>query len=232
MRPGSKGPLTAEEFKAKIAKIHAEGVARVRAILASEGYVGNVRAPLPEERNRARERKEERRRKAWDAWGERLRAALATGALFALRLDIKTTNPLNGLGRSRIAAAREKKKQRTLARERFAAALASRRGPEHPEAAKCAELYGAGSELHATARRLFRLPPPDLFPCRVLLRRVAPSSGLDPHDSLPASMKSACDGVADALGLASDRDPRVTWTYDQRRGVPGEYAVEIEVWPG
>ena len=70
-----------------------------------------------------------------------------------------------------------------------------------------------------------------LLPCVVLVRRVAPSSGLDPHDSLPASLKSIVDGIADALGLASDRDARVRWTYDQRRGVPGEHAVEVEVWP-
>ena len=70
-----------------------------------------------------------------------------------------------------------------------------------------------------------------VLPCVVLVRRVAPSSGLDPHDSLPASLKSIVDGIADALGLASDRDARVRWTYDQRRGVPGEHAVEVEVWP-
>lgn len=70
-----------------------------------------------------------------------------------------------------------------------------------------------------------------LLPCTVLVRRVAPSSGLDPHDSLPASLKSIVDGIADALGLASDRDARVRWTYAQRRGVPGEHAVEVEVWP-
>ena len=70
-----------------------------------------------------------------------------------------------------------------------------------------------------------------LLPCVVPVRRVAPSSGLDPHDSLPASLKSIVDGIADALGLASDRDERVRWTYAQRRGVPGEHAVEVEVWP-
>jgi hypothetical protein len=69
------------------------------------------------------------------------------------------------------------------------------------------------------------------LPCVVLVRRVTPSSGLDPHDSLPASLKSIVDGIADALGLASDRDARVRWTYAQRRGVPGEHAVEVTVWP-
>jgi hypothetical protein len=34
--------------------------------------------------------------------------------------------------------------------------------------------------------------------------------------------------VADALGI-DDRDPRVTWRYDQRRGKRGQYAVEITI---
>lgn len=66
----------------------------------------------------------------------------------------------------------------------------------------------------------------DALPCAVLVRRVAPSSGLDPHDGLPGAMKAIVDGIADALGLASDRDPRVVWRYDQRRG---PWAVEVEI---
>lgn len=69
------------------------------------------------------------------------------------------------------------------------------------------------------------------LPCRVLCVRIAPSVGLDPHDALPGSLKSIVDGIADALGLASDRDPRVEWSYDQRRGAPGEHAVEVLVIP-
>jgi len=34
----------------------------------------------------------------------------------------------------------------------------------------------------------------------------------------------------DWLGLKSDRDPRITWTYAQRRGAPREYAVGIEMF--
>lgn len=67
------------------------------------------------------------------------------------------------------------------------------------------------------------------LPCVVSLRRVAPSNGLDPHDSLPGSMKACVDGIADALGLSNDRDERVSWEYDQRRGVKGEHAVEVEI---
>lgn len=129
-------------------------------------------------------------------------AAIALGALAVARIDVRTPNPLNGIGAgSRIALSRQRKRQRQLA------ALVVR-----------GALRGA---LRGRA----------LLPCVVLVRRVAPSSGLDPHDSLPASLKSIVDGIADALGLASDRDARVRWTYDQRRGVPGEHAVEVEVWP-
>jgi hypothetical protein len=62
----------------------------------------------------------------------------------------------------------------------------------------------------------------------VALERIAPSNGLD-DDNLRASLKSVRDGVADALGLVSDRDPRVRWDYRQRRGRMGEYAVQISV---
>ena len=125
-------------------------------------------------------------------------AALDAGALAVARLDVRTPNPLNGIGAgSRIALSRTRKKQRALAGGNLRCVLGGR----------------------------------VVLPCTVLVRRVAPSSGLDPHDSLPASLKSIVDGIADALGLASDRDARVRWTYDQRRGVPGEHAVEVEVWP-
>jgi len=42
-------------------------------------------------------------------------------------------------------------------------------------------------------------------------------------------MKACVDGIADALGLTNDRDDRVSWEYDQRRGVKGEHAVEVEI---
>lgn len=65
-------------------------------------------------------------------------------------------------------------------------------------------------------------------PWDVLLTRIAPSSGVD-DDALPATMKSIRDGLADALGVPDDRDPRFTWRYAQRRGKPKEYAVEVEI---
>lgn len=55
------------------------------------------------------------------------------------------------------------------------------------------------------------------LPVEVTLKRYAPSVGLD-DDNLRASMKAVRDGVTDALGLPDDRDPRVTWRYQQVRG--------------
>ena len=62
-------------------------------------------------------------------------------------------------------------------------------------------------------------------PCTVRLTRIAPSSGLD-SDNLAGSQKHVRDGIADALGI-DDRDPRVTWFYDQERG-PWGVRVRIE----
>lgn len=58
----------------------------------------------------------------------------------------------------------------------------------------------------------------------VRLTRAAPSNGLD-DDNLRSALKAIRDGIADALGV-DDRDPRVTWEYDQRRG---PYSVEVEI---
>jgi len=62
----------------------------------------------------------------------------------------------------------------------------------------------------------------------VTLVRVAPSAGLD-DDNLRGALKAPRDAVADALGLASDRDPRVAWRYGQARGKA--YGIEISVAP-
>lgn len=65
-------------------------------------------------------------------------------------------------------------------------------------------------------------------PIVVTLTRVAPRD-LD-DDNLIGGLKACRDGVADWLGIA-DNDPRVTWLYDQRKGEPKRYAVEVEVKP-
>jgi hypothetical protein len=80
----------------------------------------------------------------------------------------------------------------------------------------------------AHAQVLSARPLPDL-PVTVRITRVAPSSGLDPHDGLGAALKGIIDGTADALGLKNDRDARVTWLLDQTRGAPGYYGVEIRI---
>lgn len=61
----------------------------------------------------------------------------------------------------------------------------------------------------------------------VTMTRVAPRE-LD-DDGNVTSLKAVRDGVADALGLKSDRDPRVTWEYAQAKGKVREYAVVIEI---
>lgn len=63
-------------------------------------------------------------------------------------------------------------------------------------------------------------------PCAVTLTRIAPRA-LD-GDNLQASLKNVRDGVADWLKV-DDRDPRVTWSYAQRKGKPKEAAVEVIV---
>lgn len=65
------------------------------------------------------------------------------------------------------------------------------------------------------------------LPCTFLLRRVAPSVGLDAHDNLPGALKHVVDQVAEWMKV-DDADPRIWWRYDQKRG---PWAVEVEVLP-
>lgn len=64
------------------------------------------------------------------------------------------------------------------------------------------------------------------LPAIVLLVRVAPRA-LD-DDNLRGALKAVRDGIADAFEI-DDRDPRVTWEYAQRMGLPGLYQVEMGV---
>ena len=83
------------------------------------------------------------------------------------------------------------------------------------------------AERHAVAWLLItKLPPRG--PVRVLMRRVSPGNPLDAHDNLRGALKAPVDQVAAWLGR-DDRDPSITWDYDQRRGEKGEWLVEIEV---
>lgn len=87
--------------------------------------------------------------------------------------------------------------------------------------AKLRKLHRATLTAHTLAAR------PPALPLVVTVTRVAPSSGLDPHDGLGAALKGAIDGIADALGV-DDRDERVSWRLTQRRG---PWAVQVAFSP-
>lgn len=191
---------TAGDLRALFAKKHAEGAARVRAILASEAPPSRHKAA----KDRAvRGVKPEHIKAAQDRCRELHEEARLQGS-FAFRIDVRTPNPANmAKGSSRLALAALKKQQRG-----FANTLAS---------FVLSEVSGLDLLLALEEG------------VTVILTRVAPSSGLDPHDGLPGALKACVDGVADALRLPNDRDRRVTWTYAQRRGFPGEHAVEVRI---
>lgn len=86
---------------------------------------------------------------------------------------------------------------------------------------------------HKMAVRIFLNPHTFPLPCTVYLTRVAPRS-LDEHDNLPMSMKHIVDVISDILlpGLAAGRaddSKEITWQFNQRKGKPKEYALEIEI---
>jgi len=79
---------------------------------------------------------------------------------------------------------------------------------------------GAGLVQHPEVLRVqevLRVLLPAPLPCMVTFTRMAPGRGLDPEENLPGSCKAIKDEVAAILG-ADDRDPRVTWRYQQERG--------------
>lgn len=141
-------------------------------------------------------------------------------------IPVKTTNPNNGsAGWSKNAAfakARRRKLERTAARLRVMAAL--------PRGWADNAFRSEGVRVDAENENA---PERNVVPAMrhvdILVTRVAPSEGLDPHDGLGAALKGCIDGIGDALGLANDRDPRVRWVLGQRRGRKGEYAVEVEI---
>ncbi len=121
----------------------------------------------------------------------------------AIRLPMKTVNPNNGAQGRSFAASMAKSRRRKAQRG------ATRMALERPGAPLRAWL-----ELGGTVE--------------AVITRIAPSAGLDPHDGLPAALKSVVDGLADALRLKSDRDPRLRLEYRQARGKVREYAVTVE----
>lgn len=67
------------------------------------------------------------------------------------------------------------------------------------------------------------------LPVTVVLTRMSPGR-LD-DDNLRGALKAVRDGVADALGLRDDSDPRVSWAYTQTRVARGEHAISVIVAP-
>ena len=63
-------------------------------------------------------------------------------------------------------------------------------------------------------------------PCVVTMTRIAPRM-LD-SDNLVSCFKAARDSIAERLGV-DDRDSRVLWKCEQRRGKPKEYAVHVQL---
>jgi len=75
---------------------------------------------------------------------------------------------------------------------------------------------------------LLTIKRPALWPPLVItLTRIAPRT-LDRDDNLNISMKAVRDGVADWLAI-DDGSDLLTWRYAQRKGLPKEHAVQIDV---
>lgn len=62
----------------------------------------------------------------------------------------------------------------------------------------------------------------------VELTRIAPGE-LDADENLPMSFKAIKDEIADWLGLRTDRDKRVRWSFRQERSARGVYKIRIEI---
>lgn len=82
-------------------------------------------------------------------------------------------------------------------------------------------------EDRAFARELLAdYSPPERGRIFVHLVRVAPRA-LDSHDNLPGACKGIVDGITEALGFADDSHRRLVFHYDQRKGPPKTYLVEL-----
>lgn len=80
---------------------------------------------------------------------------------------------------------------------------------------------------------LLRDQPPITLPCKIYITRIAPRK-LDAHDNLRFSLKWIVDALAAYVfpgkkaGRADDTD-LIEWVYDQRKGLPKEYALQITI---
>lgn len=64
------------------------------------------------------------------------------------------------------------------------------------------------------------------LPCTVTITRIAPRAFDD--DNLVRSAKAVRDQIAAELGI-NDRDPRVTWRVEQRKGGVRQYGCEVRI---
>ncbi len=76
-----------------------------------------------------------------------------------------------------------------------------------------------------TMREPWMLPPAKLH---VLMVRQAPRI-LD-TDNLATALKPVRDGIADGLGLPSDRSERVFWQFHQEKNKAGSLLIAISPW--
>ncbi len=81
--------------------------------------------------------------------------------------------------------------------------------------------------------QMFIEKPKIPLPCQIKLTRIAPRS-LDSHDNLPTSFKYIVDALSEYIfpGLAvgrADDSKLIKWIYEQKKGAPKKYAIEIEV---
>lgn len=74
----------------------------------------------------------------------------------------------------------------------------------------------------------------EMLPCEVTLTRVAPRR-LDDDNLRASGLKKVRDTIADLIipglrpGRADDDKKQISWVYDQRKGLPKEYALIVEV---
>jgi hypothetical protein len=68
-------------------------------------------------------------------------------------------------------------------------------------------------------------------PCKVTMTRISPRD-LDEHDNLRSALKHIVDAIADILipGLKAGRadgDKSIQWIYEQKKGLPKEFALSL-----
>lgn len=86
---------------------------------------------------------------------------------------------------------------------------------------------GRSKRERATTRLALEDRPPPPLPVVVTLTRVAPRQ-LD-GDNLQGSLKAIRDEVARWLGSGDSPKDEILWRYEQRRGEPKAYAVEVHI---